>query len=254
VNEVFARRAFPHGSAMGRRIYLPKDSPLWLREPPREIVGIVADVREQSPRRLPRAATYVPQAQVSDGFSQTMNRFLPLSLAVKTQGAPLQAARSVQRIVLSVDPLQPVAEIRSMEGVVSRSTSRERFNLTLMVLFGLVSLVLASVGTYGVVSYAVSQRTRELGVRIALGASSEDVLRLTMSEGLLVSIMGVAAGLVGAYGLGRYLAGMLFSVKASDPATFCAVALLLLTVAFLANLIPAIRATRVDPITALRFE
>jgi putative ABC transport system permease protein len=254
VNETFAHRAFPEGSAVGRRVYLPKNSPSWLQEPPREIVGIVADVREERLRKLPRAAAYVPQAQVSDGFSRMMNRFLPLSLAVRTQGAPLQAAQNVKRIVLSVDPLQPVAEIRSMEGVVSRSTSRERFNLTLMVLFGFVSLALASIGTYGVVSYAVSQRTQELGVRIALGASSEDVLRLVMSEGLLVSMVGVAAGLAGAYSLGRYLAGMLFSVKPSDPTTFFVVALLMLAVAFLANLIPAIRATRVDPITALRFE
>jgi len=225
-----------------------------LQEPPREIVGIVADVREERLRKLPRPAVYVPQAQVSDGFSQMTNRFLPLSLAVRTRGAPLQAITSVKQIVHSVDPLQPIAEIRSMDDIVSRSASRERFNLTLMVLFGGISFSLASIGSYGVVSYTVSQRTQELGVRIALGASSADILRLVISEGMLISMTGVAVGLAGAYGLGRYMAAMLFSVKPSDPTSLLGVALLMLAVSFLANLVPAMRATRVDPITALRLE
>jgi len=254
VNEAFARKAFPQASAIGRRIYPPANSPAWLQEPPREIVGIVADVREERLRKLPRPAVYVPQAQVSDGFSQMTNRFLPLSLAVRTRGAPLQAITSVKQIVHSVDPLQPIAEIRSMDDIVSRSASRERFNLTLMVLFGGISFSLASIGSYGVVSYTVSQRTQELGVRIALGASSADILRLVISEGMLISMTGVAVGLAGAYGLGRYMAAMLFSVKPSDPTSLLGVALLMLAVSFLANLVPAMRATRVDPITALRLE
>jgi putative ABC transport system permease protein len=141
-----------------------------------------------------------------------------------------------------------------MEDVVDRSTSRDRFNLTLMGIFAVVALVLASIGIYGVVSYAVSQRTQELGVRIALGASVTDVLRLVIGGGMFTSMIGVSVGLGGAYALSRFLAQLLFSTKAADPMTFGFVAALMLAVAFLANLVPALRATRVDPIRALRYE
>jgi predicted permease len=256
VNESFVRKAFPGGTAIGRRVHLVREAATMFHETTREIVGIVADVREDSDglRVDPSPAAYIPQAQVSDAFSQTINHFLPISLAVKTQGSPLLAAQAVKQIVLSVDPLQPVAEIQSMEELVSRSTSRDRFNLTLMGIFACVALILASIGIYGVVSYAVAQRTRELGVRIALGATFMDVLRLVIGGGMSISMMGVAAGLGGAYALSRFLAELLFSIQAADPLTFSFVAALMLTVAFLANLVPALRATRVDPITALRYE
>ena len=225
-------------------------------ETTREIVGVVGDVREDTDglRNDPTPAAYIPQAQSSDAFSQIINHFVPISLVVKTQGSPAQAAQSVKQIVRSVDPLQPVADIRVMEEIVDRATSRDRFNLTLMGIFALVALVLASVGIYGVVSYAVLQRTQELGVRIALGASFTDVLGLVIGRGMVTALAGVAAGVVGAYALSRFLAGLLFSIKAADPLTFALVTVLMLTVAFMANLVPALRATRVDPIRALRYE
>jgi putative ABC transport system permease protein len=257
VNEAFVRKAFPnHGVALGQHVHLLKEAAATFHEASREIVGIVSDVREDADglRSDPAPAAYIPQAQVSDAFGQLVNRFLPISLVVKAQGSPLEAVLTVKQIVLSLDPLQPVAEIRSMEDVVDRSTSRDRFNLTLMGMFAFTALVLASIGIYGVVSYAVSQRTQELGVRIALGASVLDVLRLVIGGGMFISMIGVAAGLAGAYALSQFLAQLLFSTKATDPMTFFFVAALMLSVAFLANLVPALRAIRVDPIRALRYE
>lgn len=254
INQSFARRAFKSGSAIGQRLRVPADSPPWLKEPPREIIGIVADVHEEGLRKQPPPAVYVPHAQLTDAVGQMINRFLPLSLVVRTQGSPLQSAQSVKQIVMSVDPLQPVGEIRSMDEIVNRATSRDRFNLTLMGLFAVVALTLASIGIYGVVSYAVSQRTQEIGVRIALGASFQDVMRLVIGEGMFISMVGVAVGLAGALALSQFLARLLFSIKPADPATFLFVAALMLTVAFLANLVPALRASRLDPIKALRYE
>jgi predicted permease len=257
VNQAFIRKAFPNrGTAIGQRVHLVKEAASMFHETPREIVGVVADVRKDTDglRNDPTPAAYIPQAQSSDAFSQVINHFVPISLVVKTQGSPAQAAQSVKQIVRSVDPLQPMVDIRVMEEIVDRATIRDRFNLTLMGIFALVALVLASVGIYGVVSYAVSQRTQELGVRIALGASFTDVLGLVIGRGMVTALAGVAAGVVGAYALSRFLAGLLFSIKAADPLTFALVTVLILTVAFVANLVPARRATRVDPIRALRYE
>lgn len=239
VNEAFVRQTFEHGNAIGQRVRLVKQAAAMFDETaPREIVGVVADVHERALRGAPRPAAYIPQAQLSNAFGRMITHFLPISIAIKTEGAPLAISQSVKQIVLSVDPLQPVADIRLMDEIVSQSTSRDRFNLTLMGVFALVALVLASIGIYGVVSYAVSQRTQEIGVRIALGASFLDVMRLVVGGGMLVSMIGVAVGLAGAFGLSRFLSQLLFSIKAGDPMTFSFVALLMLTVAFLANLVP----------------
>jgi predicted permease len=254
VNETFARRAFKQGPALGRRLRLPNDAPPWMQEGPREIVGVVADVPGEDLRSAPGPGLYIPEPQMADGVGQLLNRFLPLALVVKTRGEPLASAQAVRQIVLSVDPMQPVAEIRSMDQIVARSTSRDSFNLTLMSIFAFVALALAAIGIYGVISYSVAQRTQELGVRVALGASAPDLLRMVMKEGMLTSMAGVAVGLAGAWGLSRFLAQLLFSVKPADPATFAGVAVLMLAVAFLANLMPALRATRVDPLRALRYE
>jgi putative ABC transport system permease protein len=161
---------------------------------------------------------------------------------------------SLRQAVLSVDAQQPIASVKSMEEVLSASIGRWRFSMFLLGIFGALSLLLAGVGTYGVISYSVSQRTHEIGIRMALGAKRGDVLKLVVRQGMLLSLIGIGVGLAGAFALMRYLSSLLFGVKPTDPATFAAVSLMLAAVALIACYIPARRATKVDPMVALRYE
>jgi putative ABC transport system permease protein len=153
-----------------------------------------------------------------------------------------------------VDKDQPVSDIRTMEDILSESMARQRFSMLLLGIFAAVALVLAAVGIYGVMSYSVAQRTREIGLRMALGAQRSDVLKLVVGEGLKLVLIGVVFGLVAAFILTRVMASLLFGVSATDPTTFVAISLVLISVAVLASYIPARRATRVDPMIALRYE
>ena len=170
-------------------------------------------------------------------------------IAALTTGS---VARGVRGALRELDPSLPLAEIRSLDDVVAASESAPRFMALVLTLFGGVSLLLAAVGIYGVIAYSVAQRTRELGIRIALGAPARGVLALVLRGALVLAAVGVLVGLVGAYALTRFLSAFLFGVGASDPATFAAVSMLLAVVALLASYLPARRATRVDPLAALR--
>ena len=184
-------------------------------------------------------------------FGQNRTR---MTLLVRTVGNPVALLPAVRSEVQRLDKNLPLFDIRTLDEHLGRALAQERTNAQLVGLFGLLALILAAVGVYGVMSYAVTQRTREIGVRMALGAHSDDVMRLVVGYGMRLSILGLVIGLVGAWSLTRFISSLLYQVKASDPATFIAVALLLAAVALLACWIPARRASKVDPVVALRYE
>src|SRR5205823_3199187 len=194
---------------------------------------------------------YLEASTTAKLFPQFSNQAI---LSLRTQGDPLAQAAAVRRAVLEIDPLQPVFNQQSMEQVVSDSIRDRRLTLLLLGIFAAVALLLASVGIYGVMSYSVEQRTREIGIRMALGAERSAVLRLVVGQGARLAGIGIALGALGAFALSRVMAGLLFGVSATDPTTYALLALLLGSVAVGACLLPAGRAVRVDPAVALRAE
>ncbi len=243
VNETMARHFWPGENPLGRRIKLggyASDYP-WIT-----IVGIVGDVHQMGLNVPPRAEMYVPYSQYE--------YFAPGYLAVKTTGDPLHLAATVRDQICAVDKDQPVADVRPMQAIVDEELAPRQLQATILGAFSGLALILASLGIYAVLSYAVAQRTQEIGVRIALGAQRGNVLRMVIGQGLALTLTGVAIGLGGALVLTRVFTNLLYGVSASDPATFVAVGVLLSGVALLACYIPARRATRVDPMVALRYE
>jgi putative ABC transport system permease protein len=222
-------------------------------EKPRQIVGIVGDVRDGALNRDPQPVMYVPNAQVPDALNVLNVRLTPLAWVVRSADDPVLLSSAIQDQLRQVSGL-PVSDVRTMEEVVSRSLSRERFNMLLMSVFGGAALLLAAIGVYGLMAYSVQQRTQEIGIRMALGAEAGDVRKMVVRQGLTLSAMGVILGAAGAFGLARFMSAFLFRVQPWDPAAFIAVPVLLTLVAFVAVLVPAIRATQIDPITALRYE
>jgi len=220
----------------------------------REIVGIVGDVKQDGLDVADTEATlYLPMSQTSVSSMGGWHSF-GMSLAVRTSTEPAAMSSAISGAIHQVDPDQPVAEVRTMDEVLTRSISSQRFNMLLLAAFAALALLLAAVGIYSVLSYTVRRRSREIGIRIALGAQLRDVLRMVVLDGMKPTLLGLAIGLAGAFALGRVLAGLVFGVSPSDPATFAAVSFLLAMVALLAILVPAFRATRVDPMTVLRDE
>jgi putative ABC transport system permease protein len=179
---------------------------------------------------------------------------MPRDLVVRTEGDPLGMVAAVRAEIWKLDADLPLFRIQTLDGILSHSVAAQRFNLLLLTVFASLALILAAVGIYGVMSYATAQRTHEIGIRVALGARTTDVLRLVMGQGLRLTVLGVIAGLIGSYGLTRVMTGLLFGVSATDPMTFGLITLLLATVSLVACYIPARRAMKVDPMVALRYE
>ena len=245
VTDTFARQFFPGENPIGKRIKPGIAS--WEDEKPtmREIVGVVADVRNRALNTEPKPAYYLPQSQVP--FNQ-------LILVMKTAGDPNSLISSATREVRLMDQELPVFGVKTMDEYIAGSVAAPRFNTTLLSIFAAVALVLTVIGLYGVMSYSVAQRTNEIGIRMALGAQTRDVLQLIVKQGLQLVLIGLVLGLAGALALTRLLSSLLFGVKTKDPATFVAIAVLLALVSLLACYVPAWRATKVDPLEALRYE
>jgi predicted lysophospholipase L1 biosynthesis ABC-type transport system permease subunit len=220
----------------------------------RQIIGVVGDVRENGLNSPAPSVMYVPFGQVPDGLTQLANRVLPTSWIIRTSVNPLTLVQPITREFLAVDSEMPPARVRTMEQVISDVTARQNFNMLLLAIFAGVALLLAAIGIYGVMSYAVEQRTHEIGIRMALGAGTPDMLRLVVIQGMRLAGIGVTLGLLTAFAVTRVMAGLLFGVKPTDPPTYVAVALILAAVAFIGCYIPARRASRVDPVIALRYE
>jgi putative ABC transport system permease protein len=245
VNEAFARKHLAGRDVVGQQILLGRT--------PAEIVGVAGDVKSHLDEPAP-PTVFVPAAQASYEASRLFEGWFPRTVVVRAAVDPLSLTRAVRDAVASVDSTVPTGQMRSMEQVLSRSLSLRSFMMTLLSLFAGLALVLSSVGIYGLISYAVSQRTREIGVRMAVGASRTDVLRLVLLEGLKLILIGAATGLAGAFALTRLLSSMLYNVSVTDPLIYSLVTSLLIAVSLAACYVPARRAMRVDPMVALRYE
>jgi len=249
ISESVARRFWPNEDPIGKHVTLTFSG-----KAAREVVGVVGDVKEDSlGQTRPVEALYWPLSQMTAQPGETWRAF-GMSLAVRTSADPASAASAVTAAVHRVDSQLPVEHVVTMEGLVSASLFSQRFNVLLLGAFAGLALVLAAVGIYGVLSYTVRRRVREIGIRVALGASHSDVLRLVVTDGMKPILLGVALGLAAALALSRVVASLIFGVRATDPLTFAAVALLLVAVGLLATVLPACRATRVEPVSILREE
>ncbi len=240
VNQALARRFWPGASAIGGRIAIDQNA-----GKVSEIVGVVGDVKPDRVEGEDWPTIYNPYPQAPVGS---------MTLAVRTAGPPMALAPALLREVHQLDPDQPVADVRTMEDVVDQSVANARFNTQLLGVFAGVALILASVGIYGVISYDVTERTNEIGIRMALGAQPRDVFKLILGQGGRLAVYGIVAGLMGASILTRWMGTMLFGVDPTDTGTFAAISISLAAVALAACYLPSRRAMALEPVAALRHE
>jgi putative ABC transport system permease protein len=241
VNEAFVRQNLGGGDPIGRRltIYMKEENV------PTEIIGVVADHKHLGLDVAVEPVAYWPHPELV---------YSGMTFMVRTSGDAGAVAPAARNVIHSIDPQQPIGEVSTMESLLATSVARARFSASLLTVFSFVAMVMAAVGIYGVMSYSVLQRTHEIGVRMALGAQRFDVLKLVVKKGIVLGVIGVAAGLAASFALTRLISTLLFEVTATDAATFTAVSAGLFLVTLVACYVPARRATRVDPLKALRYE
>jgi predicted permease len=252
VNAALVRRYWQRNDPIGERITIGAGAGPEFREGPRRIVGVVADPRDEEANRHPEPTVYVPLGQVSDAMTARNNRLFPLTWTVRTENEPRLLRATLERELRDATGGLPVARTRTMEEILAGPAKRAAFHVTLMSAFAAVALLLSMVGFYGLMSYSVQQRTQEIGIRMALGAVPADVRAMVLLQGLRLAGAGVVFGTATALALTRVMVSLIFGVQTYDPAVFVAVALLLSGVALIAALIPAHRATRVNPLDAVR--
>jgi putative ABC transport system permease protein len=254
INETTARRYWPGQDPIGQHITIGGGLPRFADPGPREIIGVVRDVRELHLQVAAPSIIYLPLGQVPQPFLEHSLSLVPQTLLIRTGGDAASLATAIEREIQAVDPMQPVTEIASMEELVARSLGTRRFTLWMMGLMAGLALALAVVGIYGVLSYLVNQRAQELGVRLALGATRAQVVWLVLRQGLAMVGVGVGLGVLGALGITRLFSHLLYAVSPLDPVAFVAAPAVLMVVALVATWLPAMRASRVDPMVALRAE
>ena len=254
INEALAKQYFPKENPVGQQMIIGKNVGPDFDEPARQIVGVVGNTHDGGLASDPGSLMIVPEAQVTDGMTALNARIVPLRWVVRTRGDPHQAVPAIAEQLRQASGGFPVTRVRSMDEIVSRSTSRETFNMLLLTIFGAVALVLAAIGIYGLMAYSVQQRTQEIGIRMALGADRSTIRKLVVWHGMRLALAGVALGIGAAFGLSRLIASFLFGVKSWDPAVFVTVPIILSAVALLAVWLPASRAAKLDPMQALRVD
>ena len=243
ISDSLARRYFRDEDPLGKRITFGDPAAKDVRW--YGIVGVVGDVRQSD-------LANQPYEQVYRSYRQVPRR--ALTVVVRTAGEPLASVETLRSQVRGVGPQQTLYNVRTAEIVLAESIARPRFNMLLITIFAVVALLLATVGVYGVISYTVSQRTQEIGIRMALGARPRDVLKMVVGQGLLLALIGVGAGLIASFAVMRLLVSLLYGVRPTDFTTFASVSAVLMLVVAIASYIPARRATKVDPLVALRYE
>jgi putative ABC transport system permease protein len=254
ITEAMAKKYWPKGDAVGARITIGHGLGPEFEEPPRQIIGIVGDTRDSGLDSDPTPMMFLPESQILDGITTLESRVLPINWVIRTKVAPFSLSADLQRELRVATGGLPVAHIRTMDQVVGQSTARSDFNTTLLSIFAGVALLLAAIGIYGLMAYSVQQRTQEIGIRMALGASPEKVRKMVVFQGMRLAAIGVVIGVAAALGLTRFMAGLIYGVKTWDPIVFISVAALLSMVSWFATYIPARRASRVDPMVSLRYE
>jgi putative ABC transport system permease protein len=248
IDETMARKYFPAGDAVGKRLRLGDAGNPWL-----EIIGVVADSKSNGLERASFPGIYIPfqQRQATLVESLVGRR---MTLLIRTASEPSNYVAALRQALREIESNQAVTDVQPLTNVLAASIAPQRFRSVLLSLFALVAVLLAGLGIYGVMNYSVAQRTREIGIRVALGAETRDVLRLVLRQGLTLALLGVALGVAASLALTRLMKTLLFGVSTTDPLTFAGVALLLTCIALLACWLPARRATKVDPLIALRSE
>jgi predicted permease len=254
INESMAKKYWAKENPVGQQIVIGKGVGPEFDEPAREIIGVVGDIHSNGLDRDPFPMMIVPTAQVPDGMTALNARIGPLIWLVRTHTDPHPLIAAVTEQLRQASGGFPVARVRTMDEVVVRSTARQSFNMLLLSIFGASALVLASIGIYGLMAYSVQQRRQEMGIRMALGADRRRIRNLVVWQGMQLALVGVAVGIAAAFGLTRLIASFLFGVKAWDPIVFVTVPVILAAVALFAVWLPATRASRLNPMAALRVE
>ncbi len=247
INKSLADRLWPNGNSVGKHLSFPFYTPVDC-----EVVGVVADVRQHGPEKDPISEVYLNFSPLP----MEVERYLKYVkyLVVKTNADPLTLAGAIRHEVAKVDPHQPLSEIQTTAGLLGSALARRRFNTLLIGVFATIALILVAAGIYGVMSFYVAQRTHEIGIRVAMGASWSGVQKLVLGQGLKLATIGVVVGLVGIFATTKLTESMVYGVSPTDPATLIAGIVFLVGVGLLGSLLPALRASRVDPILALRDE
>jgi putative ABC transport system permease protein len=254
INEALRRRYFPDSSPLGEYINMGGGPGPMANDPPKQIIGVVGNIRLQGLDADAKPAVFIPYAQMPDSLTAMLNQVLPKIWVVRTEVTPLSLQTAIRHEVGLVDPEVAVSAFRSLEQVVGNSIKQERFNMVLAGAFAGLAMVLAAIGLYGVLSFSVAQRTREMGIRMALGAARKEVLWQVLRQGMMLALTGLVLGIVVTFGVTRFLSSMLFGITPNDPATFLVVFVLLTLVAALSCYVPARRAAKIDPMEALRYE
>jgi putative ABC transport system permease protein len=254
INEAMAKQFWPKGDALGARITIGHGLGPEFEEPPRQVVGIVGNARDAGLNNDPQPMMFLPVPQIVDGITVLENRVIPVNWVIRTKVAPLSLSADLQRELRIATGGLPVAHVRTMEQVVGESTAQSDFSTTLLSVFAGVALLLAAIGIYGLMAYSVQQRTQEIGIRMALGASPENVRKMVVRQGMMLAGVGVMIGVAAALGLMRFMAGLIYGVKTWDPVVFVSVTVLLSAVSWFATFVPARRASQVDPMVSLRYE
>ena len=254
INEAFQKQYFPNENPIGQQILVAKGMGPPFEEPARQIVGVVGNTHDAGLDQDTPPLMVVPDSQVLDAMTALNAKIVPLRWAVRTHGDPKVLSAAIAEQLRQASGGFPVAHIRPMEEIVSRTTARQSFNMMLLTIFGAIALVLAAIGIYGLIAYSVQQRTQEIGIRMALGADRASIRKLVVWNGMKLTLIGVVVGLAASFGLTRLIASFLFGVKTWDPTAFIVVPLVLAAVAMLAVWLPASRASRVEPMRALRIE